>query len=241
MKHYLFISILCFLGVFTVASCQNQNQEISGEDRYQCPVKCEGDKQYSQVGTCPICHMDLLKINAENEISLEDNSILPTSIFNLSSSWTTQDNETITLKDLNGQVMVMVMIYTSCKAACPRLVADMRNIYDKVSRDDVKYVFVSIDPITDTPERLKAFAIENQMDNEQWLFLRGNEDDVRELSNVLAVKYKRIAPLDFSHSNIISVFDPSGLLIYQQEGLGGGGVNSNSTHQVVDKIKELFL
>ncbi|GAA5225264.1 hypothetical protein GCM10025777_58950 [Membranihabitans marinus] len=201
-------------------------------------MKCEGEKQYSQVGTCPICHMDLQKINTENAISLEDNSILPTSIFNLSSSWTTQDKETITLKDLNGQVLVMVMIYTSCKAACPRLVADMRNIFDKVSRDDVKYIFVSIDPSTDTPERLKAFAIENQMDNEQWLFLRGNEDDVRELANVLAVKYKQIAPLDFSHSNIISVIDPSGLLVYQQEGLGA---NSNSIQQVVDKINDLFL
>jgi protein SCO1/2 len=134
--------------------------------------------------------------------------------------WVTQNNDTITLKDLKGEVLVVVMIYTTCKAACPRLVADMRNISQKVNDSAIKYVFVSIDPVTDTPERLKAFAIENEMDNNQWVFLHGSIDDVREFSNVLSVKYKQIAPLDFSHSNIISVFDKAGVLHHQQEGLG---------------------
>ena len=50
------------------------------------------------------------------------------SIYNLPSVWTTQNGEDIELKVLKGDVIVMVMIYTSCKAACPRLVADMRAI-----------------------------------------------------------------------------------------------------------------
>ncbi|HAI17299.1 MAG TPA: SCO family protein, partial [Xanthomarina gelatinilytica] len=32
--------------------------------------------------------------------------------------------------------------------------------------------------------------------------------------------YKKISPIDFSHSNIISVFNSQGELIHQQEGLG---------------------
>ena len=36
----------------------------------------------------------------------------------------------------------------------------------------------------------------------------------------LAVNYKKISPVDFSHSNIISLFNEDGELIYQQEGLG---------------------
>jgi len=125
------------------------------------------------------------------------------------------------------------MIYTTCKAACPRLVADMRNISEKVNDSNVKYVLVSIDPTNDTPEQLKKFAIENEMDNDQWVFLQGKIDDVREFSNVLAVKYKQISPLDFSHSNIISVFDKTGVLQYQQEGLG---VSNDIT---ISKITEL--
>jgi protein SCO1/2 len=98
------------------------------------------------------------------------------SIFQLPSTWKTQNNETVEFKDFQGEVLVMVMIYTSCKAACPRLVADMRNIEAKVkskAKKPVKYILVSIDPETDTPERLKAFAIENQMNSEQWIFLQG--------------------------------------------------------------------
>lgn len=158
------------------------------------------------------------------------------SIFQLPSTWKTQNNETVEFKDFQGEVLVMVMIYTSCKAACPRLVADMRNIEAKVKSEanqPVKYILVSIDPETDTPERLKAFAIENQMDTEQWVFLQGSDENTREFANILAVKYKEISPLDFSHSNIISVFNQQGVLVHQQEGLG---VDNKTT---VDKIIEL--
>ncbi|MNQ35304.1 hypothetical protein D3C85_487820 [compost metagenome] len=157
------------------------------------------------------------------------------SIYNLPSEWTTQDGKNIELKSLNGNVLVMVMIYTSCKAACPRLVADMRNIeakLDKKTKKNVKLILVSIDPVTDTPQKLKSFAITNKMDNDPWLFLRSTEDNTREFAAILAVNYKQISPMEFSHSNIISVFNPKGELIYQQEGLG---VNNDQT---VNKINE---
>jgi protein SCO1/2 len=143
------------------------------------------------------------------------------SIFQIPSLWATQNNDTIAFKDLKGDVLAVVMIYTSCKAACPRLVADMRNIHNEVGETNgVKYVLVSIDPTIDTPERLKKFALENEMDSKEWLFLQGNEETVREFANILAVRYNEISPMDFSHSNIISVFDEEGVLQHQQEGLG---------------------
>jgi protein SCO1/2 len=71
------------------------------------------------------------------------------------------------------------------------------------------------------------------MDTDNWVFLRGSEEDTREFSAVLAVNYKKISPMDFSHSNIISVFDQGGELAYQQEGLG---VNNKET---ISKIIEL--
>ncbi len=157
------------------------------------------------------------------------------SVYNLPSTWTNQNNEDIQLKDLKGDVLVMVMIYTSCKAACPRLVADMRNIEEKLPndiKDEVKMIFVSIDPETDTPERLKAFAKENFMDEDPYIFLRSSIENTREFAAVLAVNYKQITPMDFSHSNIISVFNRQGELVFQQEGLG---VNSDNT---IKSIKE---
>lgn len=157
------------------------------------------------------------------------------SIYNLPSQWTTQDNKNIEMKDLKGKVLVMVMIYTSCKSACPRLVADMRNIEERIPanlKDNVQLVLVSIDPTVDTPKRLKEFSIENKMDGKQWLFLRSTEENTREFAAVLAVNYKKISPMDFSHSNIISVFNADGELAFQQEGLGV------SYDETVNKITE---
>ncbi len=166
----------------------------------------------------------------------DDESISEMSIYQLPSVWTNQDSTKIELKDLKGDVIVMVMIYTSCQAACPRLVADMRNIESQIPRnkiENIRFVLVSIDPETDTPKRLAEFAIENKMEEQQWIFLRGTEEDTREFAAVLAVNYKKISPMDFSHSNIISVFNQKGELAHQQEGLG---VNNKET---VTKIIEL--
>ncbi|MFV8343725.1 SCO family protein [Flavobacterium sp. XS2P39] len=164
-----------------------------------------------------------------------DKPISDLSIYNLPSKWTNEKGENLEMKDLKGKVLVMVMIYTSCKSACPRLVADMRDIEQRLPKsikDNVKLVLVSIDPAVDTPKRLKAFAIENKMEGSQWVFLRSSEENTREFAAVLAVNYKKIAPLEFSHSNIISVFNANGELAYQQEGLG---VNSDQT---IEKITE---
>ena len=174
------------------------------------------------------------KVEKEKE-AIVDKPITELSIYNLPETWTTQNGNDIELKELRGKVLVMVMIYTSCKAACPRLVADMRNIEKRVPKeykDKVQYILFSIDPKVDTPERLKAFSIENQMDNDQWLFLRSNDEQTREFSAVLAVNYKKISPIDFSHSNIISVFNAEGELTFQQEGLGA------DYDKTVSKIKE---
>jgi len=177
------------------------------------------------------------KDSKKEEISItsKNKEISDLSIYNLPSQWTTQDGKNIELKSLRGNVLVMVMIYTTCKAACPRLVADMRNIeskLDKTTKKNVKLILVSIDPVTDTPQKLKSFAIANKMNQDPWIFLRSTEDNTREFAAVLAVNYKQISPMEFSHSNIISVFNPSGELIYQQEGLG---VDNDKT---VTKINE---
>lgn len=145
------------------------------------------------------------------------------SIYNLPAIWTTQNGDELEMDGLKGKVLVMVMIYSQCKAACPRLVADMRNLEKQIPPEDLeklRFILVSIDPEYDTPERMKAFAKENAMEADHWLFLRGSEEITREFAAVLAVNYKRISPIDFTHSNIISVFDEDGVLVHQREGLG---------------------
>ena len=176
---------------------------------------------------CDQAALEVPEVATEQNAGLKPidlNQALPElSIYNLPATWTTQDDETIALEELRGKVLVMVMIYTSCKAACPRLLADMRNIEKQVPQKDMdkmRLIMVSIDPETDTPARLNKFAKANLMEDDHWMFLRGTPEDTREFAAVLAVSYKKISPIDFSHSNIISVFDEQGVLVHQQEGLG---------------------
>ena len=196
------------LGVLLLQGCKN-NSTTSSADA----------KEAEQT------HVETTAAQEQGEVT-KATEISDISIYNLPETWTTQNGNDIQWKDFKGNVLVVVMIYTSCKAACPILIADMRDIRKTVDASDmphkkkVKYILVSIDPKVDTPEHLKKFAQESGMDDDQWVFLRCDEEKTREFAAVLAVNYKQISPVDFSHSNIISVFNADGELAAQQEGLG---------------------
>jgi len=238
MKYLKYTAIL-FVALLALSACNEGNSKNKNDVLYQCPMKCEAEKTYNSEGSCPVCKMDLKPMSTSTEKILANDEVSETSIFNLTTKWNTEEGNTIQLEDLKGKTLVMVMIYTSCKAACPRLVADMRNIEKQIPKkliEKINFVFVSIDPEIDTPKKLKAFAIENFMDDEQHTFLQGTDSGVREFSNVLAVKYKQISPMDFSHSNIISVFSPQGELVHQQEGLGID--NKETISKIIETVKK---
>ena len=144
------------------------------------------------------------------------------SIFVLNSTWQNQDGKELQLKDLKGKNMVVVMIFTSCTTACPLLVAEMQKIEKKIDKNKLKetnMVLVSIDPENDTPEILKAYAKQNNMEGEPWIFLRFYIYSFLEFANVRAEKKKKRTPSDGSHSNIITVFNKNGEMVNQLEGI----------------------
>lgn len=181
--------------------------------------------------------LTILSCKENTEQTAQNKENADSSIFLLDSKWQNQDAEEIQLKDLKGKNLVMVMIFTSCRTACPILVGDMKKIHAKIEKNklkDTSLVLISIDPTNDTPEVLKKFAAERNMDSEPWIFLRSDEESTREFANVLAVKYKKISPIEFSHSNIISVFNRNGELVSQEE---GSGINSDAVAKTVNELK----
>ena len=181
--------------------------------------------------------LTILSCKENTEQTAQNKENANNSIFLLDSKWQNQDAEELQLKDLKGKNLVMVMIFTSCRTACPILVADMKKVHDKIEKNklkDTSLVLISIDPTNDTPEVLKKFAAERNMDSEPWIFLRSDEESTREFANVLAVKYKKISPIEFSHSNIISVFNRNGELVSQEE---GSGINSDAVAKTVNELK----
>ncbi|HSI90837.1 MAG TPA: SCO family protein [Adhaeribacter sp.] len=145
------------------------------------------------------------------------------SLYNLESDWQDQTGKERQLSQFGGKIQLVSMIYTSCGYACPRLVADLKRIENSLiefKREDVGIMLVTMDPARDTPENLQKFARDNKLDPSRWTLLTSSQDNIRELAALLNMKYKTELDGEISHSNIISVLNPNGEIIHQQEGLG---------------------
>ena len=85
---------------------------------------------------------------------------------------------------IKGKLVLMNSIYTSCEGSCPvqtAIFARTRQILgDRVGRD-VQMISISLDPVTDTPERLKEFADKHGGAGAGWTFLTGSKQDVTEV------------------------------------------------------------
>ena len=164
-------------------------------------------------------------------------SLPGTSIYNLTSSWTDQDGKRVRLESLRGEPAVVAMGYTSCKDICPMIVADMMAIEDRAkeaSLPRVHFVFFSLDSAVDSPERLKAYAMDRGLDLTDWTLFNGDEKAVRELAAVLGVRYRRDASGGFDHTAIISILDADGQIVAQQLDAQA------TTEETVRKITALF-
>ena len=48
------------------------------ENKYYCPMKCEGEKTYDEPGNCPVCNMHLVPVeddNSENKMEHHKNQV----------------------------------------------------------------------------------------------------------------------------------------------------------------------
>lgn len=157
------------------------------------------------------------------------------SIYQVPLEWHSHKGDTLNLDTLEGRIPIMAMVFTNCGYACPRMVADLKNIKEKIpadKKDEVVFVLVSFDTERDTPERLKKYADEMQLDG-NWLLLHGNEDEVRTLSMLLDVQYKRQPSGDFAHSNKIILLDKKGEIVAEVDGLG------SDPSPILDKLQDL--
>jgi protein SCO1/2 len=97
----------------------------------------------------------------------------------------TQDgDEVLFVSDVIGDdIVVMDFVYTTCTTICPVLSALFRQVQDKLGDqvgDGVTLVSMSVDPIRDTPQRMKAYSAKHGA-GEGWLWLTGPKpvvDDV---------------------------------------------------------------
>ena len=57
-----FVMVAGVFGATAVTSCNNEKKDTAAnQELYECPMKCEG-KTFSEPGKCPVCGMDLVKV-----------------------------------------------------------------------------------------------------------------------------------------------------------------------------------
>jgi protein SCO1/2 len=94
-----------------------------------------------------------------------------------------QDGRKLRLRSdvLAGRVVVVDFIYTTCTTICPIFTATMGHVQERLSDvagHDVQLITVTVDPVRDTPRRLKDYAAKHDAKLEGWSFLTGSKQDV---------------------------------------------------------------
>lgn len=104
-------------------------------------------------------------------------------IYFTDSELVTQDGRKIRFYSdmLKDRVVVMNVMYASCKDACPlitRQMVEVRNDLGDLFGKKVFFVSITSDPVRDTPRVIKQYAQKQSADMDGWTFLTGNKSNV---------------------------------------------------------------
>lgn len=88
---------------------------------------------------------------------------------------------------IKDKTVAINFIFTNCTTICPPLAATFARLQkqmgDKVGKD-VHLISISVDPLTDTPERLKAWGAKFKA-GPGWTFVTGEKQEMDKLLNAL--------------------------------------------------------
>ena len=67
---------------------------------------------------------------------------------------------TFRLSEQRGKIVILFFGYTSCPDVCPTTLAELKQVVDKLGddADSIKVLFITVDPVRDTPERMQGYA-----------------------------------------------------------------------------------
>ena len=122
-----------------------------------------------------------------------------------------QDSVQISNATLNGKIYVADFFFTSCPSICPVMQKNMLKLY-KQYKDERDFAFLSysIDPLHDTPSKLKKYSIQLGADSKKWYFVTGNKDSTYALAEkgyYATAKADSTAPGGFVHSGGLILVD----------------------------------
>ncbi len=147
---------------------------------------------------------------------------------------------TVTRTNLDGKILVVDFLFTSCSLTCPVVNTQMAQIQRlTTNQPDIKLVSITVDPRDDTPTVLQKYGARFGADPNRWLFLTGQKVALYDLigKSFLAQDLNdpfSNMPGNFSHTERIAVMDAQGNLRGYFDGL-----NQNTAGAVVEEIAKL--
>jgi protein SCO1 len=119
----------------------------------------------------------------------------------------TQHGQSLRLYDdvLKGKITIISFIYTTCPDICPVVTARLQQLEERLGNivgRDIFFVSISVDPLNDTPQKLKEYA-EAFGVGPSWLFLTGKTDDLQ----LIRYKLGDRSPKLTEHRNEILLFN----------------------------------
>lgn len=152
-------------------------------------------------------------------------------------SFTTQDNETLSLDDLQDDWWIANFIFTNCRTVCLPMSSNFSTLQKELENRDleVQLVSFSVDPDFDQPEVLKEYGEKYDANFDTWHFLTGYDmQTIKELSIKsfrAFLKEPEKGDDQVTHDTRFFLVSPEGKIIK-----GYDGVNAKSIDEIIDDI-----
>lgn len=133
-----------------------------------------------------------------------------------------QRGATVTPQSLAGQVWVANFIFTTCRTICPLMTAKMVQLQRRLAGVDARFVSFSVDPSTDTPEVLAAYARRWAAEETRWTLLATDEKTLPLVAAGFHITAEKNKPGELDpiiHSSVFVLVDQRGVVrgIYDSE------------------------
>jgi protein SCO1 len=149
-----------------------------------------------------------------------------------------QDKQPIDISQYRGKPLVISLIYTSCHHICPTLTNYLAEVVEiaqeALGEESFSVITIGFDTAVDTPERMRLYARERNIDVPIWNFLSADKETIEAFSNDIGFIFFKSAK-GFDHLSQITLLDAEGKVYRQIYGV------KYDPPQLVEPLKELVF